>query len=294
MSFNIFKPKLHCNYTEKEILCDLIEKYIEIANINDSTLDDYVSVISLIKMLQLQYKEYSNDFQKYIYKFEKKGILSEYQKYFKNVPKQIFEKNDWQPNIKLADDMLYGFFNGCTSRFMHFLIIFGLCGKPVTKKQKCIMAHLFETNSVAFSKQTIYYLNLYFKSGVISTNNPFVKKSTLIKLEKKRFYKLLAEAYMREKNYTTAIEFFEYTIQIVKSIPNKNIKKDETIKELNLKIKYAKFKIKYPYVRKDLLNIFNIDIKTFNLITKDIKNNEEYKLNQGYSEKVLEYIKNKL
>jgi len=282
--------------SEKEILCDLIKKYIEIANKNNTTIDDYMSIIALIKTLQIEYKEYAGDFQKYLDLFKKNGILDEYQSYFKSVPKQIFINNHFKKNIDLAYNMLYDFFEGCTSRFMHFLIIFGLCGKPITKKQKYIMAHLFEANSASFSKQTIYYTNLYLKSGLLISNNnySFLERMNTPKMEQYRFYKLLSEAYIKEKDYLKAIDCLNIAIKKVKSLYKTMLNKKVIIKNLNERLAYVNFKIKYPYIRKELLEKFNIDIKTFNNITENIKDNIDYKLNGGYSEKIIEYLEEKL
>ena len=150
-----FKKKevLQIPYSEKEVLCNLIENYIIIANKNNTTLDDYISIIAFTKLLQIQYKEYAKDLQFYINKFEKQGILDEYQTYFKSVPKRIFIENHFQANMDLASEMLYGWFDGCTNRPMHYMIIFGLCGKPLTNKQKYIMAQIFEANWEIFSMQ---------------------------------------------------------------------------------------------------------------------------------------------
>ena len=281
------------NFSEKEILCDLIEKYIEIANTNDTTLDDYMSIISLIKMLQLQYKEYAGDLQEYIEMFRKNGILDEYQIYFQSTPKRIFIQNKFHSNPELAYNMLYGYFDGCTSRFMNYLILFGLCGKPITKKQRNIMAHIFEGNSSLFNKQTLYYTKLYLDNGIFinSYNLSFLEKNKYEQVEKYIMYKQLASAYMGEKQYNNAILAYEKSIKYVKKT---NLNKNRCIDEINERIEYAKFKISYPYIRKELLELFNIDIKRFNILVKDIKDNIEYKKNGSYSEKIIEYIKTKL
>ena len=211
--------------TEREVLCDLIEKYINIANENNTTLNDYISIIALIKMLQVQYKEYAKDFQKYIDMFRENGILDEYQLYFKSTPKKIFIQNNFKPNPELAQNMLYEYFEGCTSRFMNYLILFGLCGKPITKKQRYIMAHIFEGNSNSFSKQTLYYTNLYLENGVFVNlyNLTFFEKIKHENSEKYQMYKQLAEACIKEKQYNNAILNYRKAIKCLKKTDlNKN------------------------------------------------------------------------
>lgn len=316
---------------EKEILCDLIEKYIEIANINNTTLDDYISIISLIQMLQVQYKEYINDFQMYIREFDKNGIMHKYQTYFKNTAKQIFIENDWKPNVDLAYDMLYGFFDGCTNRFMHLLIIFGLCGKPTTQKQKYIMSSVFVANSSIFENQKIYYSKMYIDAGIYVNNNSIwidkKQKKNYIKSQYCTTYKNIALAYRNKKDDKN---FEKYMLKAEKYhdcandelarfyIKNKNFQgAEECIKKIisgkkhqakqegyiyNLEndiytkqlVEYYNFRVKYPYIRKELLEIFNIDIKTFNRLVESIKDDEEYKKNSNYSNKIIDYLKNKL
>ncbi|MBQ8473144.1 MAG: zinc ribbon domain-containing protein [Bacilli bacterium] len=329
--FKIKKNNLiNNNFSEKEILCDLIEKYIEIANTNDTTLDDYMSIISLIKMLQLQYKEYAGNLQEYIEMFRKNGILDEYQTYFKSTPKKIFMQNNFHPNPDLAENMLYGYFEGCTSRFMNYLILFGLCGKPITSQQKRIMATIFEGNSSSFSKQKIYYSKLYLDDGIIAEDDSFIDdidKQNYINAQHYIRYRDIANGYAKEKNYKL-YEFYmkeaskynggayedlcrfyitHKNFENARTVLDKFIKhqKDFSIKQkipykyrYENKIKpledYYNFKFKYPYIRKELLELFDIDIKRFNILVKDIKDNIEYKKNGNYSEKTIEYIKTKL
>ena len=282
-------------YSEKEVLCNLIENYIVIANKNNTTLDDYISIIAFTKLLQIQYKEYAKNFQIYINRFEKQGILDEYQTYFKNIPKQIFIKNNFQKNVGLASEMLYGWFDGCTSRFIHFLIIFGLCGRPNTLKQKEIMFNLFEANSTSFSKQMIYYGTLYL-------NSKKSKHEQFNRLEDKnyeyntnyRICKNIAEAYIREKNYNKALEYFEKAIYYLKKPKHPTLNVKSILEKINFRINYTKTKQKYPYIRREIIEMFNIDVKTFNNLTKDIKDNLEYKKDSNYSQKIINYLKEKV
>lgn len=317
--------------SEKEILCDLIEKYIEIANMNNNTLDDYMSIIALIQMLQVQYKEYINDFQKYIKEFDRKGIMLEYQTYFKNTPKQIFIENKWHPNVDLAYDKLYGYFDGCTSRFMNYLILFGLCGKPTSKKQKYIMSSIFEGNSTIFENQKIYYSKMYLNDGIyINENSIWVDKehkknyinahyyrtyknialAYRSKKDDKNFEKYMLKAtkyvggvndeltrfYIKNKDFQNAEKCIKKIIDRKKQQARKdgdiyNLENDTYTKQL---VDYYNFKVKYPYIRKELLEMFNIDTKTFNNITKEIQDNKEYKLNSCYSNKTIDYIQEKI
>lgn len=322
----IFRKKEKLEYTEKEILCDLIENYITVANQNDTTLDDYISIISLIKVLQNEYKEYNKYFQKYIEIFREKGILDEYRTYQKSKPKQIFIENNFKENTKLAEKMLYGWFDGCTSRPMHLMIIFGLCGNPTTKKQKYIMAQLFEANWSIFNKQKQYYTKLYLNVGVNADGiwNSHKEKEDYINAQYYAKYKTLAtssnnkddyEKYMLKakeyKNvgnsdlarfYISNKQFDKAKDEIDLIILNKTkiAKEDGYVYELDKDtytkqlVIYYKYKSKYPYLRKELLEMFNLDIKTFNKMTKDIKDNLDFKNNSGYSDKIIEFLKNKI
>lgn len=321
--FTLFKKKEKIeSFTveEKDILCNLVEKYIEIATANDTTLDDYISIIALIIILQKQYPEYLKNLQYYIDLFDKKGILEEYEKNSTNTPKKIFSENHFESNVDLAEKMLYSFFEGCTRRPIHFLIIIGLCGRPITPKQKYIMARIFEGNYYSFYQQKRYY-------SILSLNDPydnfnFSNKSDKILYENANNYsrnKEIAIAFQKEKNDKKYEEYMlkaeQYNVGANEDLfrfymRNGELKKaKECLDKLEKKYKENKdgynyyikplvefynYKIKYPYLRKDILEKFNIDIKTFNEIIKPIKDNIEYKCKDGYSEKAIEYLTSKL
>lgn len=323
-----FKKKevLQIPYSEKEVLCNLIENYIIIANKNNTTLDDYISIIAFTKLLQIQYKEYAKDLQFYINKFEKQGILDEYQTYFKSVPKRIFIENHFQANMDLASEMLYGWFDGCTNRPMHYMIIFGLCGKPLTNKQKYIMAQIFEANWEIFSMQKEYYTKLYLNSGIY-TNNYFLSKKDEEDYVKTQYYMKyknlakvsnnkndyekymlkalsytkkgdtdLARFYIREKRFDEAKGQIDKIIKDRKKFAKEDgydycLEKDTYTKQL---VDFYELKVKYPYIRREIIEMFDIDVKTFNNLTKDIKDNIEYKKDSNYSQKIISYLKEKI
>lgn len=319
------KKKEKTEFNEEEILCDLIENYIELANASKSTLDEYISIIALIKMIIPQYKKYYKRLNLYLNKFEENGIVNEYEKCKTNIAKNIFSENDFKPNIELADKRLYNFFDGCTDWGMHYLIIYGLCGKPITPKQRYIMAKLFQGNYYCFYKQKRYYSMLALKDKHYNpiTNNE--EKKNWKNINDYQMNKEIAIAYRKEKNegkyeeyllkakqcydigsddlarfYITNKQFDKAKNEIDLIISRRerqaeedgymyNLDNDTYTKQL---VDYYNQKKNYPYQRKDILEKFNIDIKTFNQIAKDIKDNSEYKNLQGYSEKAMIYFSN--
>lgn len=323
-----YKPKIKNNefeYTEKEIIIDLIQKYIALANENGTTLDDYISIIALIKVLKNQYKNYQAELNQYLELFNEKGILNEYDTY-SNITKKVFSENNYNLNITLAYDNLFNYFDGATNRFMNYLILFGLCGKPVTSKQKYIMSKIFQENASSFSKQRIYYNKLYQQDPFVMDSDSFINKNhekEYIRFQNFQMYKDMALAYRREhkdklfeENMLEASKYhylanedlcryyinnkeFEKAKKCLEKIEigEKEFAQKEKIsyknrysKHLGPLVEYYNQRKNYPYIRKELLEMFNLDIKKFNELTKDIKDNIEYKNLTGYSEKIIDYL----
>lgn len=250
--------------SEKEILCDCIEQYIEIANKNNNTLDDYISIIALIIQYKKQYPKYKKEFDYYIENFKQQGIYQEYINNQTNITKIYFNK--YRTNPSFVEDNIFGYVKGCSSRFMFNLLLLGLIGNPKTAQQRYLLATIFERNSYSFYKQMIYYANLYLNNKLylnpIKHDIRFKKeKNYLINMHKKRFYNMLGTGYEKSKNFEQA--FYYYKIS------------NNTKKILYLCLRFKKYKIGLDYTKHHLTrrDLDNYEIK--NIIRQlEIKNFE--------------------
>lgn len=183
------------NIEEKELLCDTIEKYIDIANKNNNTLDDYVSVIAFINTLKTQYPNYSKSFNYYLNKFETKGLIEYYNSNNKNIAKKYLAiyKND----LSKAEEIINGFIPDCSNRFINFMIGIGICGKPNDKKRRLLLARAYSWNSYSFARQAIYYTNLSLNDN----------KNDIWLLE------LNGENYLKIKDYDKSLEYYKKALQ---------------------------------------------------------------------------------
>ena len=250
--------------TEKEILCDCIEKYIEMANNNHNTLDDYISIIALINQYKVQYPKYKKDFDYYIGLFKKQGIYEKYLKDEDNITKKYYEK--YKTNMIFVENNIFGFIDNCSSKFMFYLLLLGLIGKPKTPKQRYLLATIFERNSLCFYKQMIYYGNLYLNNRLyldqIKLDIRYKKeKKKLITMHKRRFYNMLGIGYERSKNFNQALKYYKLS----------NNKK--AVLYLCLRFKEYNVGVNYIYKHIDKHDFNNNEIN--NIIKKIELKNEE-------------------
>lgn len=238
------------NYSleEQRLLCDVIENYIEIANINNSTLDDYISIIAFLYILRKQYPCYSDSFDKYLSIFEEKGIVKKYFKSNSNIAKIYLTK--YEGNLKKADDIIHGFIPGCSNRFINFMIAIGICGKPTDNLRKQLLARAYSWNSYSFAKQAIYYTNLCLNDNKYDTN-------LLIQN---------AENYLKIKDYDKALEYykkalnkskFDYLYNRIVNVYKKQKKIDDAI--IFLKSEKAKY-----FLNKEMIRTINEELEALN------------------------------
>ena len=243
---NPFKEKIEIKYNEKEILCNVIDTYINIAKVNNNSLDDYISIIALIKMFQKQYKKYYNSFNKYIIMFKENGQYYKYIKSKSNLAKKYFKKYGTNPRI--AYNYLYSYIPESPSRFIHYLILIGLTGKPKTKFQYHILSTIYNANSVSFYKQRIYYNELYIYKGMYRTGyETYSKKYQIARLS---YY--LGDAYKRAGDYYNAIRCFY--------IANSQINYSKEI--IDVFIKFEKINEAYAFLEKQY-KLKRIDFETY-------------------------------
>ena len=223
--------------TEEDIICSCIEKYIEIANINSNTLDDYISIVAFIYTLKKQYPQYSKSFDKYLNIFKDKGIIEQYNKSTDNIAKAYF--NSYENNVDKAEEIINGFIPNCSNRFFNFMIGIGICGKPSDAKRRHLLAQAYSWNSYLFASQSIYYTNLCLKYDQL---NSFYLKQNADNYCKIRKFDIaldylqmalkcsnnpylfisISKVYHRKKDLDGAIQFFENEIQ---RVSNKEMKK---------------------------------------------------------------------
>ena len=106
----------------------------------------------------------------------------------------------------------------------------------------------------------------------------------------------LARFYIREKRFDEAKGQIDKIIKDRKKFAKEDgydycLEKDTYTKQL---VDFYELKVKYPYIRREIIEMFDIDVKTFNNLTKDIKDNIEYKKDSNYSQKIISYLKEKI
>lgn len=197
MILNLFNKNKNTEYTEKEILCNTIENYIELANTNKNTLSDYLCIISLIKIWKSQYKEYVKEFDEYLKIFEKQGLLNIYKQ--DDIVFTTYQKFGINP--KIANEIKRGFIEGCTSRYINFMIAITVCGKPNSSYSRIVLAEIYNWNFSIFNKQAIYYANL-----CLMDNDKDI-----------RVLELNAKNYEKNKQYDIAITYYKKILKISKN-----------------------------------------------------------------------------
>lgn len=172
-------------FEEREILCDCIKQYIKIANINNNKLSDYFCIISFLNILKEQYPNYSKDFNYYLNFFDNAGILKEYKK--NDIVYTTYKLYGISPDI--ANDIKTNFIEKCSSRYINFMVAIAICGKPVDAHSRYILQDIYSWNYTTFTKQKIYYIELYLKKGL--DTNCFINKCTSRKKLKRMHLSLL-------------------------------------------------------------------------------------------------------
>lgn len=233
------------NSIEKKLLCDTIEQYINIANVNNNMLDDYVSIIAFIIILKKQYPKYSKSFDYYLNMFNSKGFIKYYNNNTNNIAKKYFSL--YENNINKAEEIINGFIPNCSNRFINYMIGIGICGKPIDKKRKLLLAKAYSWNSYVFANQAIYYTDLSLNDNKNDTwllelngyNYLKIKdydkalkyyKKALKKSNNSYLYKKIVNIYKRKKDLDGAISFL--SLEKHKKIFNRKLYNIIT-KELN-------------------------------------------------------------
>lgn len=182
---------------EKDILCDCIEQYIEIANKNPNTLNSYCLIIAFLFQLKEHYPQYDYCFNKYINLFNDEGILRYYtENKTQNIADIYFKK--YADDITKADEIIHGYIHGCSNRFFNFMIAIGIIGPPNSKDKRLLLAKAYSWNSYAFVKQSIYYTDLCLKDN----------KGDSFLLE------LNAENYLKSKEYGISLNYYKKALAI--------------------------------------------------------------------------------
>lgn len=199
-----FVPKN--DFEEKYILCDCIENYIEIANINNNTLYDYHCIISFIEILKEQYPIYKQSLNKYLKDFKNNGFLDDYCK--TDIVYKTYKKYGINPAI--ANDIKSGFVEGCPSRYINFMIAIVVCGQPKSSYSRMVLSEIYNWNYTCFYKQVIYYNELYLKKGLYY--KLFLRKSiSILELRKyhlNNIYHYLGKAYEKSKNFNNSLYYY--------------------------------------------------------------------------------------
>lgn len=228
--------------SEKDILCDCIEHYIEIANKNPNTLNSYCLIIAFLFQLKEHYPQYDCCFDKYIDLFNAEGILRYYtENKTQNIADIYFKK--YADNITKAEEIIHGYIHECPNRFFNFMIAIGIIGPPNSKDKRLLLAKAYSWNSYAFVKQSIYYTDLclkdnkkdsfllelnaenYLKSKEYGVSLNYYKKALAIS-DNSYLYKRIISIYRKTNNLDGAIKFLKGEKKSFKNLFNKERKND--------------------------------------------------------------------
>lgn len=227
---------------EKDILCNCIEQYIEIANKNPSTLNSYCLIIAFLFQLKKQYPQYNYFLNKYINLFNDKGILKYYaENKAENIADIYFKK--YAGDITKADEIIHGYIHMSPNRFFNFMIAIGIIGPPNSKDKRLLLAKAYSWNSYAFVKQSIYYTDLclkdnkndsfllelnaknYLKSKEYGISLNYYKKALAIS-NNSYLYKRIISVYRKAGNLDGAIRYLKEEKKAFKNLFNKERKND--------------------------------------------------------------------
>lgn len=251
-------------FNEKEILCNCVEQYINIANKNNNKLSDYFCIISFLNILKEQYPSYSKDFNRYLNFFDTAGILKKYKK--DDIVYSTYKLYGISPDV--ANDIKMGFVDGCSSRYINFMIAIAICGKPTNAHSRYILQDIYSWNYTAFAKQKIYYIELYLKMGLDPNLfiNKIVSRREIKKIHLSLLYSRLGDSYNKihmfekaETYYKKAVKLDDYYYKKIISFYKQNKKTKKMVdyltneKKLYFFNKERKKKI-YEYLKQ--LNIY--------------------------------------
>lgn len=126
--------------------------------------------------------------------------------------KLMFGSSDDKANE--INEKLWKKFDG--SRFDYYLFIAKLCGKTITARARYVIAMAYSWNSVIYSKEAIKYLELYlskplYKEMCVSNGIYSTKERTNLHLAD--MYCYLGNAYQHEGFYDKAKKSFQNSIQ---------------------------------------------------------------------------------
>lgn len=126
--------------------------------------------------------------------------------------KLMFGSSD--DKVNEINEKLWEKFDG--SRFDYYLFIAKLCGRPITARARYVIAMAYSWNSVIYSKEAIKYLELYlskplYKEMYVSNGIYSTKERTNLHLAD--MYCYLGNAYQHEGFYDKAKKSFQNSIQ---------------------------------------------------------------------------------
>lgn len=126
--------------------------------------------------------------------------------------KLMFGSSD--DKVNEINEKLWEKFDG--SRFDYYLFIAKLCGRPITARARYVIAMAYSWNSVIYSKEAIKYLELYlskplYKEMCVSNGIYSTKERTNLHLAD--MYCYLGNAYQHEGFYDKAKKSFQNSIQ---------------------------------------------------------------------------------
>ena len=197
MFFNI-----DIEFTEKEVVDEYIHALIDVATQNDNTYNDYLSIIAILYKLKETYPKFDNIYNEYLYEFDKKGYLEEFEnkKQNNNVYKCLNNLNQFdEPSWDLIPE-----------RYMWFSTCIALLGTPKNSKITNKIAQWCSWNLYAFAKPAIYYTKLLIKQGFYDKDGGSYDDTPKFKKQHHRFYVYvqLADNYIKIGDGNSAIKYY--------------------------------------------------------------------------------------
>lgn len=112
----------------------------------------------------------------------------------------------------------------CSGRMDYFDIAIKLCGKPITKHRRFLLAKIYAWHSVVYADKAIYYINLYLNNGLykgaykhINYGSDTISSRKNIHLSD--MYMYLGQSHERLKEYDNAIRYYKEEIKYRPEVP---------------------------------------------------------------------------
>ena len=218
---------LKIEYSEEEVIKSFISELINLAEKNGNTLNDYVSIISILYKMKVTYPKFNKVYDDFLQIINNKGYLKEYKRERKSngvyIALQTLSQFD-TPSWDLIPD-----------RYMWFSTCIALLGAPNNSKITFYLAKYYSWNLYCFAKPAIYYTKLLVNQGFYEeecTGYSFGDDN--FKFHKFNIFMQLGDNYLKIKDGINAKKYYLIAKDMFEECP---IDLDKKMKRANLFIK---------------------------------------------------------